>query len=186
METPVRFDDMRLVKTGLSQPPKGARNVVLFEDFENVDEAWGPFMYGWEGPMNTHLSEANPPYTDDTIGGQFSLKSRREGSPGMLYRTVPAMLKLKPGTTCRVSLDYLCDTKDCFALVAGFDGADGEKVIEKHPLPDGSWKVKHFTASITTDAQAGWFIGVSKLNKDKVGTVVIDNLLVEEVVEKTH
>ena len=177
----VKFDDVRLVKSGVSHPQKGAKNVVLFEDFENVDEAWGPFMYGWQGPMNTHLSEANPPYTDDTIGGQFSLKSRREGSPGMLYRTVPAMLKLNPNTTYRVSLDYLCDTKDCFALVAGFDGADDGEVIENRPMPDGSWKVKHFTTSITTDANEGWFIGVSKLNKDKVGTVVIDNVLVEEI-----
>jgi hypothetical protein len=177
----VRFDDVRLVKTGVSQPPKGAKNVVLFEDFENVDEGWGPFMYGWEGPMNTHLSEANPPYTDDTISGHYSLKSRREDSTGMLYRTVPATLKLKPHTTYRVSLDYLCDTPDCFALVAGTDGASGEQVAEKRPMPDGSWKVKHFTTTITTDAQEGWFLGVSKLQPKKAGTVVIDNLLVEEL-----
>jgi endo-alpha-N-acetylgalactosaminidase len=177
----VRFDDVRLVKIGVSLPPKGAKSVVLFEDFENVDEAWGPFMYGWEGPMNTHLSEANPPHTDDTIGGRYSLKSRREGSPGMLYRTVPATLNLKPHTTYRVSLDYLCDTKDCFALVAGYDAADGEKVIEKRPMSDGSWKVKHFSTTITTDGQDGWFIGVSKLDPKKPGTLVIDDFLVEEV-----
>jgi len=177
----VRFDDVRLVKTEVSQPPRGAKNVVLFEDFENVDEGWGPFMYGWEGPMNTHLSEANPPYTSDTIGGRYSLKSRREDSPGMLYRTVPAMLKLEPGTTYRVSLDYLCDTANCFALVAGFDGDAGEKIAGKYPMPDASWKVKHFTTTFTTDAQAGWFIGVTKLDEKKPGTLVIDNVLVEKM-----
>ena len=177
----VRFDDVRLVKTGVSRPPKGAKNVVLFEDFENVDEGWGPFMYGWEGPMNTHLSEANPPYTSDTIGGRYSLKSRREDSPGMLYRTVPAMLKLQPATTYRVSLDYLCDTTNCFALVAGTDGDTGEKINGKYPMPDASWKVKRFTATFTTDAKDGWFIGVTKLDEKKPGTLVIDNVLVEKV-----
>ena len=124
-------------------------------------------MYGWEGPMNTHLSEANPPYTSDTIGGRYSLKSRREDSPGMLYRTVPAMLKLQPGTTYRVSLDYLCDTPDCFALVAGTDGDTDEKINGKYPMPDASWKVKRFTATFTTDAQEGWFIGVTKLDREE-------------------
>ena len=177
----VQFDDVRLVKTGVSQPPKGAKNVVLFEDFENVDEAWGPFMYGWQGPMNTHLSEANPPYTDDTIGGQYSLKSRREDSSGMLYRTVPATLKLKPNTPYRISLNYLSDTADCFTLVAGTDGKDGEVIAAKTNMPDGSWKVRKFSTTLTTDGQEGWFIGVSKLSKEKRGTLVIDNVLIEEV-----
>ncbi len=177
----VRFDDVRLVRAGVSHSPKGAKNVVLFEDFENVDEGWGPFMYGWEGPMNTHLSEANPPYTDDTIGGRYSLKSRREDSVGMVYRTVPAMLKLKPATSYRISLDYLCDTPDCFALVAGADSDTGEKVVEKRPMADASWKVKRFTTTFTTDTQRGWFIGVSKLAEKKHGTLVIDNLLIEEL-----
>ena len=177
----VRFDDVRLVKTAISHPPKGAKNVVLFEDFENVDEGWGPFMYGWEGPMNTHLSEANPPYTDDTISGQYSLKSRKEASPGMLYRTVPALLKLQPDTTYRISLDYLCDTTDGFALVAGSDGDGREKIAFKTPMGDGSWKVRKFSTTFTTDDQADWFIGVTKLEKKKSGTIVIDNLLVEDL-----
>jgi endo-alpha-N-acetylgalactosaminidase len=177
----VKFDDVRVVKSAISRPPADAKNVVLFEDFENVDEGWGPFMYGWQGPMNTHLSEANPPYTDDTIGGKYSLKSRREGSPGLLYRTVPATLKFKPGTSYRISLDYLCDTKDCFALVAGPDSDSGEKTAQRRPMPDGSWKVQHFVATITTDARDNWFIGVAKLDAKKAGTVVIDNFLIEEV-----
>lgn len=177
----IHFDDVRLVKTGVSLPPKNAKNVVLFEDFENVDEGWGPFMYGWQGPMNTHLSEANPPYTSDTIGGRYSLKSRREDSPGMLYRTVPAMLRLQPGTTYRVSMDYLCDTPDCFAFVAGNDGGASEKITNKYPMPDASWKVKRFSATFTTDTQDGWFIGVTKLDEKKHGTIVIDNVLVEKV-----
>ncbi|RYD42620.1 MAG: hypothetical protein EOP83_32540, partial [Verrucomicrobiaceae bacterium] len=155
-------------------------NVVLFEDFENVDEGWGPFMYGWQGPMNTHFSEANPPYTDDTIQGKYSLKTRREGSPDMVYRTVPATLKLKPDTTYTVSFDYLSDTPECFQLVTGHDGEEANQIDQRDVIPDGSWTVKRFSATIKTSSQPDNFIGISKIDKDKVGTLVIDNLLIQE------
>lgn len=176
----VAFDDVRLVKTGVSKAPAGASKVVLFEDFENVDEGWGPFMYGWQGPMNTHFSDANPPYTNDTIQGTFSLKSRLEDSPNLLYRTVPATLKLKPNTTYQVSFDYLCDKADCFAFFAGPDSATAFKPADANIIKDGSWKVQKFTGTFTTDATPDWFIAITKLAKDNKGTIVIDNLLITE------
>jgi hypothetical protein len=177
-EGTVAFDDARLVASGISMAPAGSGNVVIFEDFENVDEGWGPFVYGWKGPMNTHLSEANPPYTNDTIQGEFSLKSRREDSPGMLYRTVPASLSLKAGKSYTVSFDYLCDTPECFAFVAGSDKADGHDITAKAGLSGGEWKVHRFTTTFTAGEDA--FIGISKLSKEKPGTIVIDNVLVTE------
>jgi endo-alpha-N-acetylgalactosaminidase len=180
-ESEVCFDDVRLVQSGVSEAPAGTRNVVLFEDFENVDEGWGPFMYGWKGPMNTHLSETNHPYTKDTIQGQYSLKTRLENSPGMIYRTVPATLELEPNTTYRVSFDYLCDKPDTFQLVAGYDDENGKQKVEfKKLLPDGSWTVKHFTATVKTGASPDWFLGISKLEKEKKGILVIDNFLVQK------
>jgi endo-alpha-N-acetylgalactosaminidase len=177
----VRFDDVRLVESGISTPPKGAKNVVFFDDFENVDEGWGPFMYGWKGPMNTHLSEAHHPYTKDTIQGEFSLKSRLENSPGMLYRTVPATLKLDPDTTYRISFDYLCDKAGTFQFVAGTDEGDGNGTVKfKKVIPDDSWTVKHFTATVATDTRPDWFLGIAKLEKKKKGIIVIDNFLVEK------
>lgn len=178
--TAVTWDDVRLVKLGVSNPPANTDKVVLFEDFENVDEGWGPFMYGWQGPMNTHFSEANPPYTDDTIQGKYSLKTRREGSPDMIYRTVPATLKLKPDTNYKVSFDYLSDTPECFQLVTGHDGEEANQIDQRDVIPDGSWTVKRFTATIKTGSNPDNFIGVSKIDKDKVGTLVIDNLLIQE------
>ncbi len=193
----VKFDDVRLVKTGVSAAPAGATNVVLFEDFENVDEGWGPFMYGFGGDMRTHLSEANPPYTDDTIGGKYSLKSRKEPAGNMLYRTVPATLKLKPGTTYRVKFDAMCDTAGIFAFVAGPDGAEPahSKLIE-----DASKKTFSVETTFITDSRPDWWIGVKNIvqdekasgeaadttiknKKDKAneGVIIIDNLLVEEV-----
>lgn len=177
----VRFDDARVVENTESQPPRGARNVVLFEDFENVDEGWGPFMYGWKGPMNTHLSESNPPYTRDTIEGKYSLKSRQEDSPDMLYRTVPATLKLKPNTAYRVRFDYLCDTARFAAFVARSEDAKEGGAIFQEPIPDGSWQVRHFDVEFKTDARGDWFVGITKLEEKNKGTLVIDNVLIEEV-----
>jgi len=193
--TEVRFDDVRLVASGISKAPATAKKVILFEDFENVDEGWGPFMYGWEGPMNTHLSEANPPYTKDVIGGTFSLKSRLEDSPGMLFRTVPATLKLKADTSYRVSFDYLNDTADLFALAAGTDGEKGQEISTKQMIGTAEGRAKRFTGTIKTDGRSGWFIGITKVlpaaaldapkpegqGSQKAGTIVIDNLLVEEI-----
>lgn len=179
-DTPVRFDDVRLVRSDISAPPPAAKNVVLYEDFENVDEGWGPFMYGWRGPMNTHLSEAHPPYTDDTIGGQYSLKSRNENAPGMVYRTVPATLTLKPRTAYRVSLDYLCNQAGYFKLVAGSDDPEASPPVESL-LPDGSWTVQSREMTFTTDDRGDWFIGISKVEREKRGTLVIDHVLVEEI-----
>ncbi|MCU0779964.1 MAG: endo-alpha-N-acetylgalactosaminidase family protein [Akkermansiaceae bacterium] len=176
----VAFDDVRVVKCGVSAAPPTSDKVVLFEDFENVDEGWGPFMYGWKGPMNTHLSEANPPYTRDTIGGEFSLKSRQEDSPNLLYRTVPATLKLRPNTTYQVSFDYLCDKPDCFAFFAGPDATAEITPADAHILRDGSWTTQRFTGTFTTDARPDWFIGITKLKRENKGTVVIDNVLVTE------
>lgn len=180
-EGKVSFDDARIVKTGVSKAPAGASKVVLFEDFENVDEGWGPFMYGWQGPMNTHFSEANPPFTDDTIQGEFSLKSRLEGAPDLLYRTVPATLKLEPGKRYTVSFDYKSDTPDVFAFAVGKDNPEMERnqeILEKVNLEDGSWEVKKFTTTFTAGEDA--FIGITKLDKDKPGTIVIDNLLITQ------
>jgi len=196
--TEVRFDDVRIVKTAVSLPPSAATNVVLFEDFENVDEGWGPFMYGWKGPMNTHLSEANPPHTNDVIGGQYSLKSRLENSPGMLYRTVPATLQLKPNTTYRVGFDVLNDQENLFAFTAGLDTSAGQELVETRMLEKTEESVhKSFSTTFKTDDRPGWFIGITKVLPDqpqtsgaegnrrrrggRAGTIVIDNLLVEEI-----
>ncbi|MDR0498245.1 MAG: endo-alpha-N-acetylgalactosaminidase family protein [Holophagales bacterium] len=196
--TEVRFDDVRLVKTSISTPPSTAKSAVLFEDFENVDEGWGPFMYGWKGPMNTHLSEANPPYTKDVIGGNFSLKSRLEDSPDMLYRTVPATLKLKPNTTYKIGFDVLNDQENLFAFAAGVDTGAGQEVIKTQMIEKTLENThKYFSTVFKTDDRAGWFIGITKILSDqpmtsnttsnrrrrsnRAGTIVIDNLLVEEI-----
>jgi hypothetical protein len=99
----------------------------------------------------------------------------------MLYRTVPATLKLDPDTTYRISFDYLCDKAGTFQFVAGTDEGDGNGTVKfKKVIPDDSWTVKHFTATVATDTRPDWFLGMAKLEKKKKGIIVIDNFLVEK------
>ena len=49
-----------------------------------------------------------------TIGGEFSLKSRKENAPDIICRSVPATLQFEPNTKYRVSFDYLCDNAGFF------------------------------------------------------------------------
>ncbi|MCK4999902.1 MAG: discoidin domain-containing protein, partial [Anaerohalosphaera sp.] len=177
-DSAVCFDDVRVVKSGRSKPAKSAKNVVLFEDFENVDEGWGPFMYGWQGPMNTHLSETNLPYTDDTIAGEFSLKTRSERHKGIIYRTVPATMELKANTKYRVSFEYLSDVSERYTFIAGSDDAVAESTA-KLDLTEGTWKPAKATLEFETGDQSDWFIGVYKNSKEK-GVLVIDNVLIEK------
>ena len=112
----VEFDDVRVVETNVS--PEAAKH-FFWEDFENIETGgYGPFT-GCPGER-THLSEANPPHTKDTISGRFSLKSRDNGQ---VLRTLPSSLRLKPATKYRVT----CQTIGQGRLVAI---AKGRTVME--------------------------------------------------------
>ena len=76
--------------------------------------------------------------------------------------------------------DYLSDTADCFKLVLGHDGDKANIVDQSEIIPDGSWTVKRFSATLKTGDNADSFIGISKVAKDKLGTLVIDNLLIQD------
>ena len=97
---PTEFDDVRIVETEVSTM---ATQHYFWEDFENVESGgYGPFTCC--PGERTHLSEANPPYTKDTINGKFSLKSRDSGCVG---RTIPATLRLEPRTRYSISCETL-------------------------------------------------------------------------------
>ena len=151
------FDDARVVKTRRSD----LRGHDYFEDFENVDEGWGPFVYGYQGNTRTHLSEAHPPFTDDTIEGQFSLKTFDE-SNGLNFRTVPARLKFQPNTKYRVSFDYKTRNNGQYKVVVRSD--DGAAAAEKlaQDLPGEALQTQHFTAEVSTGPFGDYYLGFVK------------------------
>ena len=140
-QSSVRFDNVRVVPTVRTE----RAGFDFFEDFENVDEGWFPFVKGNAGGVTdptTHLSELHAPYTnagwneklvDDTIEGQWSLKSHNERK-GLVYQTIPQTVRFAPGKTYEVSFDYQCAHDDEYALVIGSGGGDEQKIISTMPV----------------------------------------------------
>lgn len=154
----VEFDDARVVETHRSP---GAAAHWFFEDFENVDMGFGPFTCAPD--EYTHLSEANPPYTKDTIHGKFSLKSREKN--GLVLRTLPSTLRLEPNTRYRVS----CETLGQGRLSAF---SQGRTVLElKFPAGGGAISGEFATRNDTESYLA--------LYKDGGDAIVIDDLALD-------
>ena len=189
-DSAVCFDDVRLVEI---QKPD-LKGHAFFEHFENVDEGWGPFVYGYKGSTRTHLSEAHPPFTDDVIEGKYSLKTFDEDS-GLNFRTTPALLKFQPNTKYRLAFDYKTRNNGQYQVVIRTDdgGAAAEKLSMS--LAGENLDTKHFTAEFTTDNFGDYYIGfvkngggdwlgpkpgADKVKKDTRAILVIDNLAVDQ------
>jgi len=152
-----RFDDVRVVQ--VARP--NMRGHYFFENFENVDEGWGPFVYGYKGSMRTHLAETNRPYTNDTIEGQFSLKSFDE-EDGLNFRTLPSLLKLKPNTRYKLSFDYLTWNNEQYSVtVVSDDGGIGSSRLFEE-LPGEKMRRRKFSSIFTTGKYEDYYIGFIK------------------------
>ena len=158
-ETAVEFDDVRIVPTQRS--PEAARH-WFYEDFEHVDMGYGPFTCC---PNEyTHLSEANPPYTDDTIHGRYSLKSREKN--GMVLRTLPVTLRFMPNMHYRLTCETIGEGHFTFFSA-------GQKTDLKFPAGKGQITGEFVTGN-DTDSYLGLF-------KDGGDSIVIDDLAIDEL-----
>lgn len=167
-----RFDDVRVVEAKRSPAGKHA----YFEDFENVDEGWGPFLYGFKGNTRIHLAEAHPPYTDDVVDGKYSLKVMDE--PQELVLRTGAMLPLAPETAYKLTFDYLVDKANQYKLVVRTDAGKAE--VAAQALPGEGRKKQTCTVSFKTPAQDDCWIGFEKSDKE-AGILSIDNLALDVV-----
>lgn len=187
----VCFDDVRIVE--VKKPDM--KGHTFFENFENVDEGWGPFVYGYKGEMRTHLAEAHHPYTDDTIDGDFSLKTFDEDN-GMNFRSLPALLPLKPDTKYRVSFDYLTRNDKQYKVVVRSDEGGEKAEYLAQALPGQDLKRQRFTAEFKTGPFGDCYFGFIKSfavkdeakkdgdktpKRDNRAVLVIDNFAVDEV-----
>ncbi|NBE50876.1 endo-alpha-N-acetylgalactosaminidase family protein [Streptomyces boluensis] len=162
----VRVDDVRLV----ANAPSTVQGAVAHEDFEAVDQGWGPFLKGPAGGANdprTHIAQKHAPYTqagwnaklvDDVLGGSESLKTH-EGNTGLVYRTAPATVPMKDGRAYRVEFDYQASHGGAFEWVTGYDQfADGRpaSVETRHtPLPQQR-TTGHFEQRVTAGCGDTW------------------------------
>jgi endo-alpha-N-acetylgalactosaminidase len=161
----VRVDDVRVVDT--KRPASG-----LVDDFENVDQGWGPFLKGDAGGVTdprTVLAPAHAPYTqagwngklvDDVLDGNWSLKSHEENA-GLVYRTAPWTVNFQPGHKYKVSFDYESGRAGQYAWVQGVDRPDS---VEVKATPIGEQRTKAtFNQEFVAGCGGDYWVGLRKL-----------------------
>ncbi|MEV5611761.1 endo-alpha-N-acetylgalactosaminidase family protein [Streptomyces sp. NPDC052225] len=183
----VRVDDVRVVRNA----PTSAPGTVVHEDFEDVDQGWGPFDKGDAGGVTdprTHIAQKNSPYTqagwngkltDDVIGGAESLKSHEEND-GVVYRTSPAAVPLRDGHAYQVDFAYQSSHAGAYQWVSGYDR--GDDAVETAALPLGQQRTTgHFTTTVTAGCGDTW-TGLRKLTGAPDGAdFVLDDFTVTDL-----
>lgn len=169
----VRVDDFRAVKT-----TRVATTGVLSEDFENVDQGWGPFVKGDAGGSTdprTHITERHEPFTqkgwdtnviDEVLDGTWSLIAHDEnlapnGGPGMVYRTTEASVPFQAGHKYRVSFDYQNSKAGQYAWVSGYDSQAGPAVTASQPI-DAKTSTARFEQILDTGFCGDYFVGLQR------------------------
>ncbi|QDG68225.1 endo-alpha-N-acetylgalactosaminidase [Pseudarthrobacter sp. NIBRBAC000502772] len=188
----VRVDDFRAVETK-RVPTTG----VLSEDFENVDQGWGPFVKGNAGGSTdprTHLTERNAPFTqkgwntnviDEVLGGTWSLIAHDEnlapnGGPGMVYRTTGHTVPFQAGHKYKVSFDYQNSKAGQYAWVSGYDSQAGPAVTGSQPLGEQTTTAR-FEQVLDTGFCGDYFVGLQRTGSSNGSDFTLDNLLVEDL-----
>ncbi len=188
----VRVDDFRAVKT-----TRVATTGVLSEDFENVDQGWGPFVKGDAGGSTdprTHITERREPFTqkgwntnviDEVLGGNWSLIAHDEnlgpnGGPGMVYRTTEATMPFQAGHKYRVSFDYQNSKAGQYAWVSGYDSQAGPAVTGSQAIAAAT-STTRFEQTLDTGFCGDYFVGLQRTGSSNGSDFTLDNLLVEDL-----
>lgn len=175
----VTFDDARVWEN----PGKTDQgNSVFFEDFENVDEGWGPFVYSKQGPVRTHLVESNgAQYFSYVMDGKFSLKTNEE-SPGDWLRTLPQTLRLEPNKRYRLKMDYNAEVADMYTVSMRVAENGQVRDLAAKTLPQGKGKLD---LVFQTDHAKNPYLEITKNFTDPkaelTGTLVMDNIRIDIV-----
>ena len=194
--TPVLVDDVRVVKTehvnAADVDQSSATGAVLAEDFENVDQGWGPFVKGNAGGKTdprTHLAPIHAPYTqkgwngkvmDDVLDGKFSLHAHEENG-GLVYRTTMATMAFTAGHDYEVSFDYQSGKANEYAWVAGYDGAGGAVQTQSTPFPE-MHETKRWMQNFTASACGDSYVGLLRTGTAQ-SDLSLDNLLIRDLGE---
>ncbi|GAA3277006.1 endo-alpha-N-acetylgalactosaminidase family protein [Paenarthrobacter aurescens] len=188
----VRVDDFRAVKT-----VRVATTGVLSEDFENVDQGWGPFVKGDAGGSTdprTHITERHEPFTqkgwdtnviDEVLDGTWSLIAHDEnlapnGGPGMVYRTTEATVPFQAGRKYKVSFDYQNSKAGQYSWVSGYDSQAGPAVTASQPI-DAKTSTTRFEQILDTGFCGDYFVGLQRTGSSNGSDFTLDNFLVEDL-----
>ncbi|MFB7514221.1 endo-alpha-N-acetylgalactosaminidase family protein [Streptomyces sp. NPDC056144] len=186
----VRLDDVRIV----ANDPATRPGTVVYEDFEAVDQGWGPFLKGDAGGTTdprTHIAQLHAPYTqagwngkaiDDVIGGAETLKSHDENS-GLVYRTAPWTVPMAEGRSYRVAYDYQSSEAGAYEWVTGYDRSTGQgNALETRRTPIGEQRTTgHFAETVTAGCGDTW-VGLRKREDAPAGAdFVLDGFTVTDL-----
>ena len=187
----VRFDNVRIIATVRTVK----EGYILFEDFENVDEGWYPFVKGDAGGVTdptTHLSERHSPYTDsgwneklvdDTITGDWSLKSHNERL-GVVYHTIPQTVRFVPRHKYEFSFDYQCAYADEYSFLIGAGAVDKREIISTTNFKQ-SRNTSKFKITVEPGQRSDVWVGVIRNKIEGPGKretdLIVDNVSVREL-----
>ncbi|WP_455359242.1 endo-alpha-N-acetylgalactosaminidase family protein [Streptomyces sp. SYSU K21746] len=188
----VRLDDVRVV----ANAPAARAGTLVHEDFEAVDQGWGPFLKGDAGGSTdprTHIAQKNAPYTqagwngklvDDVLGGAESLKAHEENT-GLVYRTAPWTVPMADGHAYKVEFDYQSSHAGAYEWVTGYDriAADGTPAsVETRRTPIGKQHgTTRFSETVTAGCGDTW-TGLRKKNGGPDGAdFVLDGFTVTDL-----
>ncbi|UVI33172.1 endo-alpha-N-acetylgalactosaminidase family protein [Paenibacillus spongiae] len=170
----VHFDDVRVRELGNSIQQDCDRDHYYYEDFEDVDEGWGPFVSSNSMIGKTHLSRRHAGYTNDTIGGDWSMKTMDERS-GELFRTLPSTVLFDPNQRYRIMFDYKADHEGQYTAV--IRAVDGDTLMEcaSTALKEG---LHRFEMEFMTNRGQDHYFAIVK-NDDARGALVLDHFTVD-------
>lgn len=150
----VKIDDLRIVKFVDPTLPTGVNEsqVVVFENYENPDAGYWPFVTGPDqrGDARTQLAVRHAPYSqagwwgvnpagvptegykliDNVLDGEWSLMMHEENQ-GVILRTSEATVPFKANHRYRISFDFQNAYADSYAFVTGFDSLTGDQISTK-------------------------------------------------------
>ncbi|MDR6905654.1 endo-alpha-N-acetylgalactosaminidase [Agromyces sp. 3263] len=191
----VRVDNVRVVATDDPVPGDG---VLVDEDFEQVDQGWGPFFKGDAGGSTdprTHIAKRNEPYTqqgwngrafDMVLDGDFSLMAHEENR-GLVYRTSEYTVPFEAGHRYRVSFDYQSGVAGAYSFVAGVDqAADGaSKTVDLTAAEFGAvHETTEFAHEFDAPACGDPFIGIRRNAVGGTGAdLILDDLRIVDLGE---
>ncbi|MFE6802287.1 endo-alpha-N-acetylgalactosaminidase family protein [Streptomyces sp. NPDC057681] len=187
----VGLDDVRIVEND----PATKKGTVAYDDFDAVDQGWGPFVKGESGGENdprTHIAQKHAPYTqagwngkliDDVIGDGESLKSHEENE-GLVYRTTPASVTFEAGHAYKVEFDYQNSHAGAYQWTTGYDtvtGGEPTGVTTRRTALPQQRTTGHFDERVVGGCGDVW-TGLTKAENAPEGAdFVLDNFTVTDL-----
>lgn len=194
-EALVQVDNVRVVAADDPAPGGG---VLVDEDFEVVDQGWGPFFKGDSGGSTdprTHIAKRNEPFTqrgwngrafDMVLDGDFSLMAHEENR-GLVYRTSEYSVPFEAGHRYRVAFDYQSGVAGAYSFVTGVDQqVDGTaKTLDLTATDFGKvLETARFEHEFDAPACGDPFVGLRRNAVGGTGSdLILDNLRIEDLGE---